>query len=419
MENAISITLDSPGLSDVPGFTCAGVSADVRGKGDDRRDTVLVYSESCCTAAGMFTTNDVKAAPVVFDQKVLAKGGPFHGFVANSGNANACTGKQGMVDTQAMAAAAEKACGAPEGSFFVCSTGRIGRALPMDKLLPAIAEAGKALGNSAAQSQDAAWAILTSDTRPKTVTATFEACGKTVTIAGMAKGAGMIEPNMATMLAFIATDAKISALNLQTSLRRANAPTFNAITVDGDMSTNDTVLVLANGQSDCDLDESPECKALFEKALQAVCRVLALKIAGDGERITKLIQLVVEGAPDNDAALKVARSMGNSLLVKTSWYGSDPNWGRLLDAAGYARIGLVEEKLDLSYFAGHPEKLDGTQAVPVLRKGEALHDKVSDWKAVVIQKEFTIHLNLHLGKGAATLFATDLSEGYVDFNKSE
>lgn len=419
MNDAIRISLDSPGLSDVPGFRCAGVSADVRGKGDQRLDVAVVYSKVPCTAAGVFTTNDIKAAPVLYDQKILASPGPFHGFVANSGNANACTGKQGMADTEAMASAAETASSSAEGSFFVCSTGRIGRALPMSRLLPAIEKAAKTLDDSATQRKNAALAILTSDTRPKTVTAKIEIAGKTVTLAAMAKGAGMIEPNMATMLAFITTDAAISARNLQACLRRANASTFNAITVDGDMSTNDTVLVLANGTSGLSLDSNAPAKALFEEALHALCRALALKIAGDGERITKLVQLVVEGAPDDSAAVKVARAIGNSLLVKTSWYGSDPNWGRLLDAAGYARVGLVEETLDLSYFPGHPETLEAGDAVPVLRQGEALHENNDSWKTVVSAKQFTIHLDLHLGKGRATLFATDLSEGYVDFNKSE
>lgn len=418
MDDATTITLDSPGLCDVPGFQCAGVSADVRQKGDGRLDLALVCSKSPSTAAGVFTTNDVKAAPVILDQQILQFGGPFHGFVANSGNANACTGKQGMADAEAMIAKAEAACGVPRGSMFVCSTGRIGRALPINALLEGIDEAAENLDSTEAQSRAAANAILTSDTRPKTVTAKFVVGGHTVTLAGMAKGAGMIEPNMATMLAFVASDAVVSNPTLQGLLSAANATTFNRITVDGDMSTNDTVLVLANGKSGVDLDESDEAKELFADALERLLRELALKIAGDGERITKLVQIDVLNAGSEHAADKVARAIGNSLLVKTSWFGSDPNWGRIMDAAGYARIGLVEETVDMHYAAGLAIRR-ADPPVPVLLAGQPQDKCLPEWEAIVAQTEFTIELNLNLGPGNATLFSTDLSEGYVDFNKSE
>lgn len=407
---SIQLNLNSNGVADAKGFALAGVGCDVRGKGDlSRRDVALLYSALPCTAAAVFTTNDVKAAPVRYGQLLLKSPGPFHGVVANSGNANACTGAEGEANTIAMAKAAEKACNAPEGSFFVGSTGRIGRQLPMDKLLSGIEAAGNALAESSEQSLAAAWAILTSDTKPKTVTATFELGGKTVTVAGMGKGAGMIEPNMATMLAFIGTDAAIAQPLLQKALSYANARSFNTISIDGDMSTNDTVVVLANGASGVEVAESDAAGfALFQAALHKVCLALAEKMVGDGERVTKFVRVQIAGAPDDAAAEKVARAIGNSLLVKTSWYGSDPNWGRLLDAAGYARVGLVEAKLDLDY-----------DDIPVIRKGEPQDENLPKWKAAVAKKYFAITLNLNLGDGAFTLISADLSEGYVDFNKSE
>lgn len=406
----IRLNQNSNGVADVPGFALAGVGCDIRRKGDlTRRDVALMYSQRPCAAAAVFTTNDVKAAPVRYGQALLASKGPFHGIVANSGNANACTGAEGERNTKEMAHAAEKACGAPEGSFFVGSTGRIGRHLPMEQLLGGIEAAGKVLAETAEQGLNAAWAILTSDTKPKVVTAQFELDGKTITVAGMGKGAGMIEPNMATMLAFIGTDIEIPQPLLQKALGYANARSFNTITIDGDMSTNDTVVVLANGASGvavgCDKCEG---FGLLQSALHKVCLALAEKMVGDGERVTKFVRVSVLNAPDDAAAEKVARAIGNSLLVKTSWYGSDPNWGRLLDAAGYARVGLVESKLDLDY-----------DDIAVIRQGEPQDDNLPLWKAAVAKKHFAITLNLNLGSGSFTLLSADLSEGYVDYNKSE
>jgi len=240
----------------------------------------------------------------------------------------------------------------------------------------------------------------------------------TVTLAGMAKGAGMIEPNMATMLAFITTDARVSSQSLQMMLAEANNRTFNAITVDGDMSTNDTVLVLANGASGVDLDADKAAHACFADALEAILQSLALKIAGDGERITKLVQLEILNAGSSTAAEKVARAIGNSLLVKTSWYGSDPNWGRVIDAAGYARIGLREASIDMAYATGLAAQ-EPACWVPVLQQGEPIEARLPEWQQIVRAKTFSIQLNLNLGPGDYRLFATDLSEGYVDFNKSE
>lgn len=409
MNTAIQITENSSGLSDVPGFELAGVHCDVRETGDPRLDVALIFSKTPCTAAGVFTLNDVKAAPVKLDQSLLEEADSFHGIITNSGNANACTGTQGMTDAQAMITLTAEQCGVSPNSIFVCSTGRIGRALPMEKIQQGITQACQDKDSSSQQSLNAANAILTSDTRPKTITASFDWQGTTITLAGMAKGAGMIEPNMATMLAYIATDATVSKNQLQNYLSNANQVSFNAITVDGDMSTNDTVLCLANGKSGVGIDTSNEpLSNLFQEALTAVCQSLAKKIVGDGEKVTKRVTLHIEGAPTPEAAEKVARAIGNSLLVKTSWYGSDPNWGRIMDAAGYARIGLVEEKIDFFY-----------NDTPVIQAGTPLHENLNKWKAIVAQPEFTITLKLNLGTAHYQLISADLSEAYVDFNKSE
>jgi glutamate N-acetyltransferase/amino-acid N-acetyltransferase len=407
---AIELTDNSPGLADVPGLRLGAGSGDIRRKGDDRLDTALVVAERPCAAAGVFTTNDVKAAPVRFSQAVLAAGAAgIRGLVANSGNANACTGEQGMRDAEAMARLAAEAAGCPGEAFLVCSTGRIGEPLPMDRVAKGVAEAGARLAAAPEEGERAARAILTSDTRPKSVTARFAWEGRTVTVAGIAKGAGMIEPNMATMLAFVATDLAASPGALRDALLEANAESFNCLSVDGDMSTNDTVILLATGASGLALDGAPAALAArFREALGRVCLALAEKIVGDGEKITKVVAVEVSGARSRAEAEAVARAVGNSLLVKSSWYGEDPNWGRLADAAGYARVGLDEARLDISY-----------DDVPAVVQGRPLPENKPLWKAVVTRRRFAVRLNLNLGPAAFRLLATDLSEAYVNFNKSE
>lgn len=411
LEPKIVITPDTPGLTDVPGLRVGAAAADVRGKQNrDRLDLALVVSERPCTVAGVFTIHDLPAAPVRHSRELLAGSGPFFGFVANSGNANACTGGQGRADNAALAARAEAATGAPAGSFFVASTGRIGRHLPMDRMLPAIDAAAAALGTTDAHGTAAAGAILTSDTRPKTVTVRFDWQGTTVTLAGIAKGAGMIQPQMGTMLAFVATDAAVPTARLQAALLSAVRTSFNAITVDGDRSTNDTVLVFAHGGSGVTVDDTAPAalQTTFEAALRAACEVLAEKIVGDGERITKVVEIRIDGARSDADAEKAARALGNSLLVKSSWYGHDPNWGRLADALGYAGIGVQEETLELEY--------DDT---PVLRAGESLDEYLPRWREIVRRDRFSIRIRLGLGSGTFRLLASDLTEGYVDYNKSE
>ena len=224
----------------------------------------------------------------------------------------------------------------------------------------------------------------------------------------MAKGAGMIEPNMATMLAFLVTDIKAESALLKAVIKEASDLTFNRISVDGDMSTNDTVLLFANGASGIAANETPELLKAFKTAVFKVCDVLAEKIVGDGEKVTKLVELMVKGCRTDSDAEKVARAVGNSLLVKTSWYGSDPNWGRLADAAGYARVGLREDCFSIYY-----------DDVPALIKGKPQDEKLAEWKAIVARKRFRITLDLNQGAGHYRLLTSDLSEAYVDFNKSE
>lgn len=411
MPSSITVKLldSSNGTADCPGFKTSGVACDVRETGDQERlDLALITPEKPCNAAGVFTLNDVCAAPVHICKEILtSSAAKVAGVVANSGNANAATGAQGMTDAREMSTDAGQATGA-SAPFLVCSTGRIGRALPMPHIKSGISAAADALDESPESSLNAADAILTSDTRRKCATAQFTYKSKTITVAGIAKGAGMIEPNMATMLAFLATDIDADNTTLKNALTQACNKTFNRISIDGDMSTNDTVLLLANGKSGVEPHETPDLLQAFRDAVLMVCDALAEKIVGDGEKVTKLVELVVEGCQSESDAEKVARAVGNSLLVKTSWYGSDPNWGRLADAAGYARVGLKEDCFDIHY-----------DEVPALVKGVPQDSNYHYWKGIVSKKRFRITLNLNQGSGSFRLLTSDLSEAYVDFNKSE
>ena len=408
---SIEFTNDSPGVSDVPGFRVGAAGCDIRNKGADRLDLTLVVADRPCAAAGVFTTNDVKAAPVRFCQQVLAvSADKIRGIVGNSGNANACTAAQGDADAAAMAKLSADAVGAPSDAFLVCSTGRIGELLPMAKVAEGIKVAASRLSRDASEGVRSAHAILTSDTRPKSATARFAWEGKTVTVAGIAKGAGMIEPNMATMLAFVCTDAAASPAELRTALKASSDQSFNCVSVDGDMSTNDTVLLLASGVSGVSVGAAAPAplRALFQEALDKVCFALAEKIVGDGEKITKVVAVEIEGARTRADAEKIARAIGNSLLVKSSWYGEDPNWGRLADAAGYARTGLDESKLDIFY-----------DDVPAVLGGKPLPENKPKWKQVVKAARFAVRLKLNLGDARFRLLAADLTDGYVNYNKSE
>lgn len=415
MNKDISWLANPGGWVDAQGFEAVGIGCDIRNKQNQRLDLALFTSTKPCSAAGVFTQNAVKAAPVRQCQRILAEGRPVFAIVANSGNANACTGDQGEQDALQMQKISEKALSLAPASVLVCSTGRIGEFLPMAKIEQGIALAAKGLQPSPESGNTAADAILTSDTRRKVAAVEVRTSKGTYRISAVAKGAGMIQPNMATMLAFVATDIGIATDLLRRCLSTAVAQSFNAITVDGDMSTNDTVLLLANGASGVRLDESDTVELeTFQEALNAVCFNLAEKIVGDGEKITKVVDLRITGAADNADAERVARAIGNSLLVKSSWCGEDPNWGRLLDAAGYSGARLEEKRLKLHYRSS-----ETSQPVAVFVDGLGLPQHKAQWTAIVCQNRFIIELDLGIGTGRFRLLATDLTEGYVNFNKSE
>jgi glutamate N-acetyltransferase/amino-acid N-acetyltransferase len=401
---------NSDALTDPQGFFCSGIHCDVKGVRNGKLDLGIIFSKKSCNAAGVFTTNDIKAAPVQYSDKIISKpDATFHAIVANSGNANACTGEQGEKDTLKMASEVARHLNIKSPEVLVCSTGRIGVPLPMSRLTAGIKDASEDIIDECEGGRAFQEAILTSDTCTKSCTAKIETPSGEVTIGGVVKGAGMIEPNMATMLAFITTDIKASNSSLKEVLRNAVDQSFNRITIDGDMSTNDTVLILANGASGIDLNsESKNVQRKFAEAINAVCACLARKCVTDGEKVTKFVKVKVKGASNNVAALKVARSISNSLLVKSSWYGSDPNWGRIIDAAGYAKVGINFDNLNLDY-----------NDCPVLRNGKPLIQNKIQWKEIVSAKEFSIILDLNMGTEDGEIWSNDLSEEYVNFNKSE
>lgn len=416
------------------GFQSAGVFADIKrlgtGKGSNKgpkRDLALIVSNAPCTVAGLFTTNQVCAAPVKVCLERM-KRGQARAIVVNSGNANACTGRQGMKDARDMAAFTEAALKLPKGSVFVGSTGRIGVTMPMDNVRAGIVEAATLLRADAESAAHTAEAIMTSDTRPKQIAVEFKLGGETVRIGGICKGAGMIHPGMsptgkrpaamplhATMLSFITTDAAIEAKTLQRCLNEAVALSFNRITVDGDMSTNDTVLVLANGEARNPKLESrnPKLK-LFQSALNHVCLQLAQMIVKDGEGVTRFVTVRVSGAKSVKDADAAARAVANSALVKTSWLGGDPNWGRIIDAIGYSAATVVEEKVDIGYSAP-----GSRQILWSLKRGQPTKATFKELCAAVAPTEFDLHIRLNLGKGEAIMYASDLTEEYVEFNKGD
>jgi len=429
-----------PGAVVAPkGFLASGVFCDIKrlgtGKGSNKgqkRDLALLVSEAPAAVAGMFTTNQICAAPV----KVCAervKAGVAQAVVINSGNANACTGKQGMKDALAMTALTAKQLHMTEEHVFVASTGRIVVTMPMDNVRAGIVAAERLLNRELASADHAAEAIMTSDTRPKQIAIEFKLGGKTVRIGGMCKGAGMIQPGMsatgarpaalpqglhATMLCFITTDAAIEAQALQACLRQAVAHSFNRITVDGDMSTNDTVLVLANGLAGnrplaIANRQSPDLKT-FQAALQHVCLELAKMIVRDGEGVHRVVTVRVEGAKTIQDADAAARAVANSALVKTSWHGGDPNWGRIIDALGYSAATVVEDKVDIGYSAPGSRKILWS-----LKRGQPTKATFKELCAAAAPKEFDLHIRLNVGKAAALMYAADLTEAYVDYNKGD
>ncbi|MCD6289290.1 MAG: bifunctional glutamate N-acetyltransferase/amino-acid acetyltransferase ArgJ, partial [Anaerolineae bacterium] len=376
-------------------------------------DLALVVSEAPCTAAAVFTQNRFAAAPVLYDRTVIGFNPTgIQAVVVNSGCANACTGTRGMADARRMAEITERALGLEAHSCLVMSTGVIGTYLPMDKLQRGVQEAIPILRPSGGV--DAARAIMTTDTRPKTAGVTIDIGGTQVTIAGMCKGAGMIHPHMATMLALVCTDAVITPQALDAALRYAVEQSFNAVTVDGDTSTNDTLAVLANGLAGNDEieDTGTAAFAAFRDGLTAVCVDLAQQIARDGEGATKFITITVEGAADDADAHRAAKAIANSPLVKTAIYGGDPNWGRILCAVGYSGAEVIPERTGL-FFASRKGGLDWLQ---VVERGQPTGYVERDAAARFAQAEIEIRVDLGLGDGQATVWTCDLSHEYVNIN---
>ncbi|MEY2550833.1 MAG: glutamate N-acetyltransferase / amino-acid N-acetyltransferase, partial [Verrucomicrobiota bacterium] len=398
------------------GFRAAAVFCDIKrlgtGKGSEKgqkRDLALIVSDVPAAVAGMFTANQVCAAPVKVSAK-HAKRNLARGIVVNSGNANACTGARGLADAKLMTQITAENLGVSASEILVCSTGRIGVRMPMANVKRGIAEAAGRLTRSARAARDTAEAIMTSDTRRKEIAVEFELGGATVRMGGICKGAGMIQPEMlphATMLGFITTDAAISSDLLRRCLAEAVGQSFNRITVDGDMSTNDTVLILANGMA----GSSPDQKT-FQAALNFVTLELAKMIVRDGEGVTRFITLHVRGARTAADAESVARSVANSTLVKTSWFGGDPNWGRILCAIGYSNAKIDESKVDVGYSAPGKKKI--TFAV---RRGQPTRVGLQTLGAIVGQPEFDLHISLNSGRHDCVLYTSDLTEEYVEFNK--
>ena len=394
------------GISAPEGFLCHAVSAGIKDPAKPRLDLGLIYSTAPCVTAATFTTNKVKAAPVRVCQAHL-KSNDIRAIIVNSGNANACTGPRGIQDAKAMAVSTGLALDLKPTQVMVNSTGIIGLPMPIDRITDAVPALVKGLSRD--RHAAIAQAIMTSDTKPKSLAIEVPLGSKTIRIAAIAKGAGMICPSMGTMLCFVTTDAAIGLADLKKCTSEAVQNTFNRISIDGDTSTNDTVIVMANGMAGNRKIASggPQHDA-FCAALEYVMRRMARMIVSDGERVTKFVEIAVRGAATYMDARKVAETVANSLLVKCSWNGSDPNWGRVMHAIGYSRAKIREEHIDI-YFDGHIATRNGISAGTPL---EVL-------KAAVAKREFTVTIDLNIGDATYTVYTSDLSQEYVDFNKAE
>ena len=390
------------------GFRAAGVTCGVKDPNSPKRDLALIVSDHPTVAAGVFTQNKVKAAPVRLSATYL-KQGPPRAFLANSGNANACTGTLGMEHARRMADAAAKAMGMRRREVLVSSTGIIGLPLPIERIEGKMEALVQSLSPAKAASDLAAEAIMTSDTKPKSHAVEVKIGGKKVRIGAIAKGAGMINPNMATMLCFVTTDAKITKAELQEATHEAVDRSFNRITIDGDMSTNDTVLVMANGEAgNRSIRSGGPGSRQFRDALTKLMVKLAKKMVADGERVTKLVEVVVKGAYTDNDAEKVARAVANSKLVKCSWNGNDPNWGRIIHAVGYSGARIREEMVDIFF--------DGRCAA---KHGLATDTPIAELQAAVAGPKIRVCIELNLGQGEFNIFTSDLSPEYVLFNREE
>jgi len=385
------------------GFSAASVPAGIKYSG--RTDLMILLADNECAAAGVFTTNLCCAAPVHVSKKHLAESpAAMRAIVCNSGNANAATGEQGMRDAISMAQSTARAFGIPEESILVSSTGVIGQRLPMDKVTAGIETLAST--KSTHSGTLAAEAIMTTDTFPKFFFVDVALSGGTVRISGIAKGSGMICPNMATMLAFMATDASIEPVLLQEALQQANSHSFNAITVDGDTSTNDMAVILAGGTGP-QVREGSNDELLFKEALGALMEFLARLIVIDGEGATKLVAITVQGAQNDHEAALAARTIAQSSLVKTALHGEDANWGRIIAAAGRSGARFHEEDLELFF-----------NEIPVLRQNLNADFSEEEAAEILAEPSYAITLKLGSGKGKATVWTCDLSKEYIEINGS-
>lgn len=396
------------GVTAAKGFEAAAAAAQIKYK--DRTDMALIYSKAPCVAAGTFTTNVVKAAPVKWDQEIVKNSPKVHAVVINSGIANACTGAEGYGYCEQTAQAAERLLRIPVSSVLVASTGVIGMQLPMDRIRDGVALLADAKADTEEAGMEAAKAIMTTDTKPKYAAAQVEIGGKTVTVGGMCKGSGMIHPNMCTMLGFVTTDAAITKEMLQKALSEDIQDTYNMVSVDGDTSTNDTVLLLANGMAGNPvIEKEDEHYATFKEALNYVNTELAKKIAGDGEGATCLFEVKIVGAESREQAVTLSKSVITSSLTKAAIYGHDANWGRLLCAMGYSGAQFDPDKVDL-YFESTAGKLKIIENGVSTGYSEELATKI------LSEEYVTAIADMKMGEASATAWGCDLTHEYVNIN---
>lgn len=390
------------GITAVPGFLASGIHCGIKKiKGSD---LALICSETPCAAAGLFTMNRVVAAPVLLTRNHI-QFGRLQAVVANSGNANACTGPDGESAAREMVDLVARHLKIAPTLVGVASTGVIGKPLPRKAIRIGIPAAVKNLNSHGSRS--AARALMTTDTVPKETAVRLTIGGRTVTLGGIAKGSGMIQPNMATMLAFLTTDLRVKPALLRTMLTSAVNRSFNMITVDGETSTNDMILCLANGRAgNSDIGRSQSERKKFQTALDTVCLHLARMIVQDGEGSTKLVEIRVQGAADFRRAKTIALRVANSNLVKTAFFGADPNWGRIMAAIGAAGVDVNPDRIELSF-----------DHVPLVKKGIGL-GKLAEQKAarVLIKRSFTVTIDLHAGPASAVAWTCDLTDGYIRIN---
>ena len=404
----MAITKINGGVTAPKGFLASGLNAGI--KNHTKKDMAMVFSSTPCAAAGVFTTNLVKAAPVKWDKEIVTTSPYVQAVVVNSGIANACTGAEGLGYCADTAAEAAAALNIPKTAVLVASTGVIGKQLPIDKIKSGVTALSKVLGSSREDAKLAAEAIMTTDTKSKEVACTLELGGKQVTVAGMCKGSGMIHPNMCTMLCFVTTDAAISHELLQKALSEDVVDTFNMISVDGDTSTNDTVLVMANGQAEnTPITEEGEDYKTFCEALHFIMLELSKKIAGDGEGCTCLFEATVIGAKDKNQARTIAKSVVCSSLTKAAVFGHDANWGRILCAMGYSGAQFDPEVVDIWL-----ESKAGT--IKIVENGIATDYSEETATKILSEEEVIAKMDIKEGNETATAFGCDLTYEYVKIN---